>query len=144
MQTLFFQNVLEEDMQFKNLLKKKYQSINLEVGFFESAYLNGTSVAEVALYQEYGTETIPSRPFMRNTIRNKKGWDKVIEKVLRSNKGLDEAFSILGAVVSNDMRKEINKGDYTPLKQSTIDSKGFAKPLIDTGFMMKSVDWRIV
>ena len=41
----------------------------VKVGFFSTArYEDGTPVAAVAAWNEFGTETIPERPFFRNAL----------------------------------------------------------------------------
>ena len=47
----------------------KARSKRTDVGFFASAkYPDGTPAAAVAAWNEFGTETIPERPFIRNAI----------------------------------------------------------------------------
>ena len=43
----------------------------LTAGFYEgSLYDDGKHIAQVAFWNEFGTENIPPRPFLRMTIKN--------------------------------------------------------------------------
>ena len=53
----------------KKAITKFMGKEKLEIGFFETArYPNGTFVAQVAYFNEFGTLNIPMRPFFRNAI----------------------------------------------------------------------------
>ena len=106
------------------VLAKTKDLPHLNVGFFEGAtyphsngssagnpYPDGTPVAAVAAFNEFGTDRIPPRPFMRQTIaKNQAAWGEHDDSIqapdrhrtlaefsgLRSHnrgKGLIEAFS---------------------------------------------------
>ena len=129
----------------------------LEVGFFDTAkYPDGTPVAYVAAIQEFGHPegNIPSRPFFRNAIKaNEQKWGETAGRLIASAvegkipKG--QALDRLGALMAGDVQESILDGDFEPLKQATLDARqskkrtqGVAsKPLIDTGHMMRSVDY---
>lgn len=128
-----------------NETKKKYQSATVQVGFLENAtYPDGTSVAYIASVQEYGTSNIPARPFFRNAIsENRKDWKKKYASLLKKT-DFDVATKTLAEVIVGDIKQSITTLDSPPLAKSTIKQKGFSKPLIDTGHMLNSVDYRII
>lgn len=140
-------------------LKEKYKDKALEVGFFETAkYGNGQYVAQVAVWNEYGTHNIPPRPFFRSAINeNSKEWLKTF-KWLVADKGTDIALEMTGVEMKNDISKSItnfsspanspitiNGGWMTTLtgKPFFVKGKGSSNPLVDTGFMRNSVAYRI-
>lgn len=129
----------------------------VEAGFFESAkYDDGTPVAYIAAIQEFGHPegNIPSRPFFRNAIKaNEKKWQaassQLMLSVIEGKLSKEQALDQLGALIKGDIQESIIDGEFEPLKQSTLDARqsrkrtaGVAsKPLIDTGHMMRSVDY---
>jgi len=109
------------------------------------AYEDGTTVAEVAAFNEFGTSDMPSRPFMRQmgeTRREeiKQMMEDALETIL---KGADEeqVFTRIGIKGKAMMQEQIVNGDYAPNAESTIRQKGSDKPLIDTGQMRQSVNY---
>lgn len=105
---------------------------------------SGVSVVMVAAWNEYGTEHSPSRPFMRNTVRN--GKDKIInhatnavKRVIRGDGDASVLLNSVGAHTKGLMQQEIRNGEFAPNAPSTIAKKGSSKPLIDTGRMRQSV-----
>lgn len=131
----------------------------VEAGFFESAkYTDGTPVAYVAAIQEFGYPEgkIPSRPFFRNAIKaNEKKWQaassQLMLSVIEGKLSKEQALEQLGALIKSDIQEAIIDGEFESLKQSTLDARqsrkrtaGVAnKPLIDTGHMMRSVDYAV-
>lgn len=128
-------------------------------GFFETAkYDDGTPVAYVAAQNEFGhpAENIPSRPFFRNAIKaNEQKWEnaagQLMASVIEGKLSKEQALDQLGALIKGDIQESIIDGEFEPLKQATLDArqsrkrtKGVGtKPLIDTGHMMRSVDYAV-
>ena len=127
------------------------QKARVDIGFFkESKFSNGTFVAEIAIYQEYGTKHIPPRPFMQPTFDdNKTKWVKIIKNTtLTQGKdiNLKQILSTVGVVAMNDIKNKINwwaKSGLPRNAQSTINKKGFDSPLIDNGAMRDAVIFKI-
>ncbi len=91
---------------------------------------------------------IPPRPFMRfaREIFERKApriWAKLIPQVL-SGRMTVEAFAEQVAIRMKDAIVEaIRTGNYAPLSPVTIEKKGSAQPLIDTGTMVNSVTFEV-
>lgn len=52
---------------------KKLQDLEVQVGFQgDQKYEDGTSIAEVAVYNEFGSSDTPERPFRRRASRTMK------------------------------------------------------------------------
>lgn len=116
-----------------------------KVGWFETAhYEDGTPVAYVAAIQEFGTDRIPARPFMRPAVADHGGeW---IDLMARGAKAaVDGRYTpeqVLEAVTlqaAGDVAKKISAVTAPPLSPVTVKRKGFDKPLVDTGQMLQSV-----
>ena len=133
----------------------------VDVGFFASArYPDGTPVAAVAAWNEFGTSTgTPERPFFRNAlqgaeddllpilIENIDPKDMVFDRTTAGKVGQAMAARIQRSITtlrtpSNApitikggwMRSKFGKAIY-------IKGKGSTNPLIDTGFMRQSVTY---
>lgn len=131
----------------------------VSAGFFESAkYTDGTPVAYIAAIQEFGYPegNIPSRAFFRNAIKaNEKKWQsassQLMLSVIEGKLSKEQALEQLGQSMKGDIQESILDGEFESLKQSTLDARqsrkrtaGVAnKPLIDTGHMMRSVDYAV-
>lgn len=120
----------------------------LRVGFLENAtYPDGKPVAMIGAIQEFGAPAagIPPRPFFRNMIASKSDeWGPALAGILQSN-GYDlrAAFDQAGFAIAGQLRQSIIDTNTPPLAQSTIDRKGHAKPLVDTGHMLNSIDHEV-
>jgi hypothetical protein len=113
----------------------------VRVGFF------ARRVADVAAYNEFGSPAAgrPPRPFFRKTIaEGRKHWGSDLGKVLRHT-GFDaeRSLGLMGELIAGELRQSIVDFDSPPLAASTVRRKGFAKPLVDTGTMLRSVDYRV-
>lgn len=125
---------------------RKLSSAEIKIGFLESSggYEDGTTVAQVAAWNEFGTEHSPSRPFMRQTLKDQR---EEITKFARDRaKGVvtgsmsaQMALNGIGLYVKGRMQAEIRDGEFEPNAPSTVAHKGSSKPLIDTGRMRQSI-----
>lgn len=133
----------------------------LRVGILEGATYSGEpgtgekagqSVATVAFWQEYGTRTnTPPRPFMRNTVAEKKErWAKILSIVLMHRADFAEALDAVGVEAVQDIRQTIQKGVPPSSAPSTVAfkkriGKEYANtPLILTATMLKSVAHEVI
>lgn len=125
--------------------KLKLNKANLEIGFFETAkYPNGTYVAQVARYQEFGTIHIPARPFFRRAVTsNANKWIEFYKKDVQKNNNSFLSLNKVGEIARKDIINSIDAMTTPPLKKSTIKQKGSSKPLVDTGLMRRSVTYKV-
>jgi hypothetical protein len=124
------------------------QGNTLRVGFLSGAtYPNGTPVAMVAAIQDYGAPNagIPPRPFFRNMIADKSSeWPAAIAGLLRANNyDVEKTLQLTGEAIKGQLQQSIRDTNEPALSPRTIARKGFAKPLIDTGQMINSVDYEV-
>lgn len=126
---------------------EEFEGLVAQVGFPSGKnYPDGTSVAYVATIQEFGAPevNIPPRPFMRPTVAAQKDeWSSIIAKsipaVVAGKRTAEDVLELVGIKASADIQETISKVTSPPLKPATIQRKGSAKPLIDTGLMVASV-----
>lgn len=117
----------------------------LKVGIFESAkYDDGTPVAQVAFWQEFGTAKIPMRPFLRNAIaKNERKWGDSVKTALIGTNDGEKALKMLGEIMRGDIVLSLTNLNTPPNAPSTIKQKGSSNPLIDTGLLRNSISWEL-
>lgn len=136
------------EKRLSELAAKVSRPANLSVGFIEnSTYPDGTSVPMVAAIQEFGAPArkIPPRPYFRNMIADKSpGWGDAIAAVLEVN-GYDAIRTMeqVGAGIKGQLQQSIVDTNAPALSPATVARKGSAKPLVDTGQMLNSVDYKV-
>lgn len=130
--------------QLEELIK-----LEVQVGFpaGSGGYDDGTSLAQVAAYNEYGGSTKPARPFMRQSFENHEGElesaCEVVNQSINNGGSARAALERLGVMTKGLVQDEIVNGGFAPNSPVTIARKGSAQPLIDTGHMRQSVNYVI-
>lgn len=140
------------DSMKKNLKAGKHLSVN--VGFFDEYYgpeNNNLPVAYVAKIQEEGLGP-PMRPFIRNGFMEENiktlSWltpqvKGMISAVALGQMSWNQLYQKLGPIFVEIMKKEIEDWSIPMNAPLTIELKGFNDPLIDTGKMLDSVEYRV-
>ncbi|MCK5090718.1 MAG: hypothetical protein KAQ88_12140, partial [Hyphomicrobiaceae bacterium] len=109
------------------------------------------NVATVALYNEFGTQNAPARPFMRRTITDnmreiQAEAAKNFAKVAALKLSAIDAMNEIGRFVAQKMVDRIDKSPSwaIPNAESTILDKGHDHPLIGKRTLMKkSITWAV-
>ena len=147
---------------WKNELQKRASDRAVEVGVLTGAgdHPSGeASIAEVALFNEFGTSSggssrsggttlaIPERPFMRTTVpKNKTELNMLIAKLLRGmllgKISEEQAQAILGETFQAMVKRNIIELREPANAPKTIEKKGSANPLVDTGVLLNSIHWK--
>ena len=96
----------------------------------EAGIIDDEENAMKALWNEFGTDKIPARPFIRRGLDN-------IEKEL------DKKPEQIGSKMVQNIKKAINDSDYPRNAISTVKKKGFDFPLIETRDMYNSLTFRV-
>ena len=131
----------------------------VRVGFFADAkYPDGTPVAAVALWNEFGTRKpdgsthIPERPFFRQAVKKA---EKEVPQLIARHIGADlvvdrQLAGLSGEATKSLVQESIKYGSFEANAPSTRERKkkkgrgaGSPKPLIDTGTMRASVSWEL-
>ena len=127
---------------------KKLEGLEVQVGFqSDQKYEDGTSIAEVAAHNEFGSSDTPERPFMRQSFENHeaelKAGCEAANRVVNSGGSAEQALQQLGTLAKGLIQDEIVNGGFAPNAEPTIQKKGSEQPLIDTGTMRQSVNFVI-
>lgn len=111
------------------------------------------TVASVAFWNEFGTKRAPARPFMRNSYQQYLQ-DPRVKALLQRTLGAKsptlsrEAAEMLGLLLQGIMREQIRSPKIAPNAPATIAIKtkgkgGNTTPLIDTGLLRRSIDYKV-
>ena len=126
---------------------KKYSEMNasVRVGVLESAtYPDGTPVAMVAFWNEYGTKTSPVRAFFRTTVSDqKKNWVLSVQNLMKMHDDPKKVMGLIGEHMRGQIVQSINTWTDPPNAPYTVRMKGFNAPLRDTGQLMRSIRFEV-
>lgn len=126
---------------------KKYSDMNasVRVGVLESAtYPDGTPVAMVAFWNEYGTKTSPVRAFFRTTVSDqKKNWVLSVQNLMKMHDDPKKVMGLIGEHMRGQIVQSINTWTDPPNAPYTVRMKGFQKPLVDSGQLMRSISFEV-
>lgn len=112
-----------------------------------SAGTGGMSIAEVALYAEFGTPHEPARSFIRSAIRTRRAKELTImlaEACLNFSSNIDKELHIAGAALAQVMRDKILEGSTRRNAPATVKRKGYNHPLYETGALSESLGYELV
>jgi hypothetical protein len=123
------------------LSKYKDMNASVRVGVLENAtYPDGTPVAMVAFWNEYGTRTSPVRAFFRTTVsENKKNWVLSVQNLMKMHNDPKKVMGLIGVHMQEQIVQSINTWSDPPNSAYTIAKKGFDKPLVETALLMRSI-----
>lgn len=154
--------VTDKDLGFKaiEIELNKIAGSYVIVGFPESVQTKsqskngrvkkgGQSMASIAAQNEFGTDIIPSRPFMRpavdeNIAQITRVIDSEYTKVIEGKRTVEFSLSAIGIYMEGLIRKKIRDVHFPPNAASTIKIKKSSKPLIDFGQMISSIMHKVI
>lgn len=146
--------VKDTDRGYRKLIDEvfKFENPRLLVGILSAdggkEYDDNVTVLDVATWNEFGTERIPSRSFIRtwydaNLPTIKKKLQALLVQVVKGRIGKDQALEQLGQWMVGSIQASISQGIPPPNASSTIAHKGSSTPLIDTGVLRSSISYRV-
>lgn len=103
----------------------RMKSGEVTVGFLEDAtYPDGTPVAAVAFWNEYGhggTFPAPARPFFRPMIANESpSWGPKMVALAKRGASSEEILNIMGEDISGALKQSIATAGVEPLSATTL------------------------
>ena len=143
-------NVIDKDLGWKRIKRKMdfLDGKEIRAGVLPSAGngKKGVPIAEYATYNEYGTEKIPSRPFMATSADENKGWNAPVKRAISGIIDGAEVISQMNTVgekMKTDIKKNIGTYRFKPLKPATVKKKGHDIQLIDSGDLYDAIDYEV-
>lgn len=139
--------VMDRDLGMKKIMAgfAEANKTELIVGVLEgSKNGEGFNIAEYAAANEYGTDKIPSRPFMRTAFdENKQGYIRYMNKMVKQigQVAFAQMATTLGLKAEKDIQQTITGRNFLPkLADSTVKAKkGSTKTLVDSSAMVNSI-----
>jgi hypothetical protein len=141
------------------------KKLQVRVGFQQgSESEDGADLVDIAAWNEMGTDYIPPRPFLRQSVDNNGAeiaatCRRLIAGIVKGNLTARKALEEIGVMQKRIIQRTIKEGGFTPNAPITIEGgwlrrkggkavfikgKGSpATPLIDTGRMRQSVNFVI-
>jgi len=145
--------VIDRDMGWNKIKinMKQLDDRQIKIGIMgNSGSVDGVAVLDYAAYNEFGTSTIPARPFMATTADKYRGETVKMAEVITGNiidgkYSVDIGLARLGAWYQSKVQATIRdaKSWAVPNAVSTVEAKGSSSPLIDTGRMIGAVRYEV-
>lgn len=144
--------VIDKDMGWKRISKDitALRGSSVRVGIMGNESADGVSVVDYAMYNEFGTNRIPARPFMSKTAevygeKIGKFTEYLAGSLIDGKIGPTYVLQNIGEKYQSYIQKTIRdaKNWAVPNAASTVAMKGSSSPLIDTGRMVQSVRYEI-
>lgn len=131
----------------------------LYLGVKDVQYPDGTSLHDVAIWNEFGTENAPPRPAM--TMGTEKAMktrsaqiqsfmSNVFHSGMQKNKKLNSNYMLgrekilligIGQSAVKEVKDIIRAGSTVPNAPATVKRKGFDHPLLETELYLRNVDY---
>ena len=134
----------------KGLIKRVKTPGIVDIGIIDAGnHVDGDlTVASIGFINEFGTETIPERSFIRSTIHDKKKevialQKKLLKKISDGSMKVEAALGLLGEFMTDEITKKIVAISDPPNKPATIKAKGSSNPLVDTGQLKNSITYEV-
>ncbi|WP_116082106.1 hypothetical protein [Tropicimonas sp. IMCC34011] len=105
-------------------------------------------IMDIAIWNHFGTRTIPERPFLDNAMRDNRdkyrdAMRRSARKILRGETSMSTVMQLLGNRAAADISNEIEELSTPANAPSTIRQKGSENPLVDSGRMRNSVTFKV-
>lgn len=130
---------------------KRLKNLKVKAGVLGATYVDtGQSVADVAMWNEYGTSTSPARPFLRTTLVNNSdewadGFRKMSLAFIQGKGDLETIADKMGVAMQTGILETIDSNMPPPNSVATVRQKverGMTpRTLIDSGVMRDSISY---
>ncbi len=133
--------------EFGELTKGQYIAVGVYGSGAEQDH-GGLTNVEVASFNEFGTERIPARPFISQTVdKNEAKYVKLAraltDDMMVGTITTDYMFARFGEQVVADIKNAILDREFLPNAPSTIFKKGSDTPLVDKGQLLGSISHEV-
>lgn len=109
--------------------------------------LSDPQMAERAAFNEFGTDKIPSRPFISSAFKeNQKGYKIMAARIIKARmnkKAWVQDAEALGYQMQRDIQAKIKDGMSPENARSTVLKKGHGHTLFETGKMHDSITYEV-
>lgn len=141
-------NVTDRDLGLKAFIRQLEvaRTVEIAVGIHAGDTNNGQQIAEYAACNEYGTDSIPERSFMRssfdeNLSKIQNDMNHQAGRVMAGQTDIRSALSVIGMKHQDRTKRKIGSNIQPANHPETIRRKKSSRTLIDTGAMLNSVHY---
>lgn len=136
-------------------IDRGWNRIKREIAKMDGAYVktgiqqgepghDGVPMVTIAAANEFGTDSIPERSFVRSSFdENQRPYHQMMSglasDIYRGTTTVKLALSVAGERIQADIQKKITDIRTPPNAPSTIAQKGTDNPLIDDGDLRRSI-----
>ena len=124
---------------------------SIKVGVIGEENIGGVSVQDYAVWNEYGTIYIPSRPFFRKALASRRAQREITElmqsllnRVIQEGMTGEQMLRTIGEYCKARLVESINSGGWQENKGKKKKKKNQSKPLVDTGTLIGAFDFEII
>jgi len=123
-------------------MQGSFTKVGVQAGSKESDGV--TDLVTVAAANEFGTDTIDERSFIRSTFEENKESLAALSKaeaqaIIEGRKTVENSLQLMGAYHVGQIQAKIHSNIPPPNDQKTIDRKGSSVTLIDSGQLVQSI-----
>jgi hypothetical protein len=134
--------------RFRAMVEKARGQHTITLGIHGDAggHDSGMSVVEIAMLHEFGSGHIPQRSFVRAWVEdNREKIDRAFAAMGKqlTKRPAEQLLEQLGSLFKASMQARISAGIAPELAKSTSDRKGSTTPLIDTGVLKASINYKV-
>lgn len=140
--------IVERDRGYRSireriaLMKGSYTKVGVQAG--GKAKDGVTDLATVAAANEFGTDRIPERSFLRSTMSEEQEKIAAIaaaeaKAILEGRKTVEQSLDLIGLYAASRVQAKIQSHPPPPNAPATIAKKGSSGTLIDSGNLMQSI-----
>ncbi len=124
------------------LMKGSYTKVGIQVGAKEQDGV--TDLTIVAAANEFGTDKIPERSFLRSTFaEEEENLARItrgeVDAILAGTRTIDQSLALIGEYFTGRVQAKIHSHPPPPNSPKTIARKGSSGTLIDSGQLVQSI-----
>lgn len=125
-----------------SLMQGSYTKVGVQAG--GRAKDGVTDLATVAAANEFGTDRIPERSFLRSTMAEEREKIAAItaaeaKAILEGRRTVETSLALIGMYAASRIQAKIQSHPPPPNAPATIEKKGSSGTLVDSGNLMQSV-----
>lgn len=131
-------------------LMQKMTNASVKIGIQSDAGAHresGANVVDIAIWNEFGTDKIPSRPFIRQCFADNQGLvEQHLQRiVLNVAKGSELRLEMarLGQWYEGKQKQTLRNYPWKSNSKATVKRKKSSKPLIDTAQLVNSIRYQV-
>ncbi|WP_258129236.1 hypothetical protein [Achromobacter anxifer] len=141
---------LDEHVRLARAINGRGVKVGIQAGAGKDPQ-SGADLLDIAIHNEFGTEHIPARPFVRDFAEKNgdvlgQAMDRMAAAVQDGNMPVDAALDQLGTFAEKHQKAHVQQSKKwaEPNAPATVKKKGSDVPLIDDGLMVGAIRYEKV